>query len=475
MKFLRKLFFWIFWLFSAFVLAVVLIIFVVNFRDEELNPEYNKLTKQNDYTDEENGYFALIGLAAPKDVTYTFAYGKTMAKNTSFTANVAGAREVADVFVSGNYESFFTYVEPKENPSEIKFIHRSKECFYPITYRFKCFELSDGSGCEKEAPEDTFKNCIKKEELEEIVSENQLILSRYNELYKYKYFSMIADNLSSSSNLIHVNKVLPAHIINEMDKGNADIALPVYIENLKFIRRAFAGSHDLTADAVFLLIHGMNVRFLPEMIKKHPEIIEKHGAALVEVLKPMPHSGYIDGIISGEKEIRERMLSDLAEKNANNLTGYFLKVNATKNDFVDYAKHIKQLSELSYLDLKKESDHFRMIKESPAKTPIEIGGLYNPVGKQFTDRPPAELFLQSRKMDADFRLLGLYVQILQKKLKKEEVAEFIKSNPDYYNPLTDKPFEWDDGKKVLYYIAEEHKNVENPFIEKHQIYLDELK
>lgn len=404
--------------------ALFAVWYLINLRDEKLSEGFNEFFFKDEISESENGLFAFYGLSAPigKDI---YRYGK-------------------DLF----YKKI-TYEDADKEKIDFKGDHKS----------LKCWRTQNGK---KEALENN-ELCAKKEDILKMLKDNQLLVKRYNSLRNYSRFADYdIGGYNNGGLLIQINVLLLANMAVEKDGAKA---LKTWVDNIKYIQKVVSDKQTMVGKSIFLALYNMNINFLPVLIEKHPNLLKKknHLDQINQVLSApaFGKDGWnIASTMRAEYEIIKLLNKEVDSRFSKPLKNTFLflrgfsfyKPNATKNKFFELSKDMVWLSEQTASSF-KNGKHKLDSKYSYDKNKLTVY-LYNSIGKFiiYGMYSGGDLILSMHSIKSRMVMLKLYIDAKKQGITKENMRDFIeKSDKAYYNPLTDKPFEWDKKSGSIYF------------------------
>lgn len=417
------------WLLLA-VGVLLAALFAINSFDQTRNPEIAAFVagQHEAVKDEDNAYFAVIGLTAPRGKDIHEAGESRFQRYESFRKSHPRAERLDLQFLlgpdtlgfKGDDPDLWLYLEPES-------------C---ITNRIRC--PSDNS-------------------VRDLLAANDELLRRYLTLYKYPRFYDTSYIFSGYTELIQLNKLLAARAMLDAKSGRLGRALESLGENLRFLRRALKDHHGFVTNASLQVAFGFTAGTLAEIVHLYPKAVEMRAFPRDAVEPEGEPACNLSAAYADELEgLAEYLSQPLGAERDGGFGGaftgflvrHFLKVNASHNYFYERIK--QQLALFAAPDgefqAKREAYERRYAKR------LSWDLIYNPVGKLVLMRRAGFMELQGhcRALTGLLRLASLQFGIHKGHIADADIAEFISaSGPKYANPLTGKPMLWDERERQL--------------------------
>ena len=415
------------WLLLA-IGALLAALFAINSFDETRNPEIAAfLARQREVVkDEDNAYFAVIGLTAPRG---------------------------ADIHKAGEsrfrrYESF-RKDHPRAERLDLQFL------LGPDTLALKGDDRNLVLYLDPESCVNT--RCPSDASVREFVAANDVLLRRYLTLYKYPRFYDTAYVFSGYTELIQLNKLLAARALLDAKSGRLALASQSLGENLRFLRRALKDHHGFATNASLQVAFGFTAFTLAEIVHLHPKAVEMRSFPR-DAIEPeaapacslaAAYADELDGLagyLSQPPDVeRDGSLSGALK---GSLIRHFLKMNASHNYF--YERIQAQLALFAAPDAEFQSK--REVYERRYAGKLSWDLIYNPVGKLVLMRRAGFMELQGhcRALTGLLRLASLQFGIHKEHIADADIQKFISAaGPKYANPMTGKPMLWDEKERRL--------------------------
>lgn len=430
----------------AIPFVLIALLFTVNLVDVPLKDETEQFANSIQRPEDvDNGFHAIIGLNAPRNMGNIWKYGydrSKLARGVSAKAlisNVAGLPFIGDDLPE----------IPEEN-------YEGREGFIPLEY-----VISDDDGkairCVVRPGRD-IDECDAADAaaaVERSLRENKQITDRYRELYKYdRFYADAFQPFYSGRDFIHISQLINAKLVLDARAGR-EVNMQEWMAGMRFTQAALDDYSHLIAKSIFLVSIGSYLKSLEEILEARPEIAVKYRDELNEILST--HSKY--GVLNIEKTMKMEIgMMDIAADGFDQIPLYyrvFYKKNATKNLFYEFAADLISVASSDYPHLYENLEEMERYHFSDMKYHDFI---YNPMGKLFVSGIAAgsDLTATSIVRSVKMRALRLYVNAVAQGIKAKDAASHIASQPkELQNPFTEQPFEWDDEKKAIYLVHPE--------------------
>jgi hypothetical protein len=428
-------------LIGVVVLLVLLLVgafFLVNQFDEQLHPEFETFIKGDGTSvpDEENGYIALVGFMAPQGETME-AFGEELLQS-----DAKGEGEASRV----------TRVE-----------------FVGDAYALNCWI---GKLVWKD------KACASEEALEKMIADNQLLLTRLSDLYRYEQFAIQGfASVVYGQTLIETQQLMMAKLVRDARRGQGEQALQQWMENMRFTQNLLAGEGTVVEQAIYLVIRRAGIEaYSPIVSHLTAEQLNTHKAALSEIFAAPTLGkggwdvastmraefrsmfGILEGCMASPADVRKTCLMGSP---IDDLAAATYLPNATRNLFYEFSQDMLALSSLPAGQVGEES--LKLKREYLPATDREqnifkilSGLLYNPIGKMVMGGVAAgsELLIAAHHQGGMLRVLALYTEAKTTGVKPEDMAAFVANAPAHLqNPFTNQPFGWNAEKQSITFTA----------------------
>jgi hypothetical protein len=300
--------------------------------------------------------------------------------------------------------------------------------------------------------------------LQALVTDNSLLLQRYEGLQNYRQFDDIL-RPTHASPVITWTPFLQAHalfltsVAIDCARNRLDACVARLHSDAAFTRRMLAEPEVLLIDKIILTTAFRQELLLAAAVLRHEPLNETQYAALRELAAPMSRSER--SLANAERrqfQILARVLKEgKIQAYKDKANRYLFAVNATLNDFW----HTQQAT----LSKSEASCH-----EVAAPMPSPFSYLYNPVGKillRIGQNGPGLFQLVGIMCDLEAmqRIVALQVAVHSQHLAAADIGAFIAhSGADLADPYTGAPFHWDaDSNAVTFEVAADRHKVLVPW------------
>lgn len=391
--------------------------------------EYLRLPASN-VSDKENGFFAMFGFAAPADQQIQ-PYGLARYKATLNTSN----NGPTGLNVEKNKLVFKGMELPKDN-----------------LYRF----ATDS-----------------KTRLDQLRTDNVVLLARYRELHTFRFFSepVTRESLQelpilSFTPIRSVQSVYLLQALRQAHEGQTDLALTELETDLTFWRTALKGAKSLISKLIAIASIQKDYQGAAELIR-HAKLNQQQLQRLTATLPPWtPEMIDMDQAFRFEAMFLSASLEKITSR-SNWLELLVFKKNATKNKMAGTFMKLSQLSQLPPDQLYKlnQGDSYLSAKQ----TRVGAEFLYNSVGTILNSIavPSVNAYLyKANNLEVKRRMVLIQLKAKAAQIPVSTMEGFIKKlGPEYANPYTKQPMQWDAKKNVLYINSPETGRKDAPRIE----------
>ncbi len=393
-------------LFLSYISSLLCITFIAyHIPDKELNSNVDTFFYDDPFKTENNVYVSWAGLTAPQGEKNTYKYGLKV------------------------WDHKVEEVDPLKFKGE--------------TYNF--------CGSYDEILEKV--ECASSQVIREYFKENKELIDRYVGLYQYENHG-VGNSLGKGSGqtLISIHKLLTVYWLEMTKKGEGEEAIQGWIEDTLFLQKMLGGKGSLIENAIFMVMYSSNLKILPLLLDEEKILIFSYK----DKIKNLLDKSFLHDIWNIEETLR-------AEYNVMRMVGLddmpnslFLKPNATKNKFFEFAQDMLLLSHEHPQNLKKALNLIEKRYEDYSKPTSNFG--YNLIGRLLFSGflKGGELLQNGHEMTARQRILILWMNAKEQKISPENMPDFLSSSSEsLYNPFTEKPFSWNPETSYIYFIRDE--------------------
>lgn len=367
--------------------------------------EIARFMQTNPPAKEDNGYYAYAGLTAPANVEdfHTFGFKHAARKGDEY-----------------DYESW--------EDSALEFDKNGFvfcDSFGHIQEKWQCPDLED---------------------IKELEVRNQLILSRYKQLYKYPHFySKALQSIIAGQDGIAINRFLANKWILEARAGRSGAEIfQEWRDNMLLQQRFISGRSSFLDKNIFVVNIYTNQKALLHMLYARPEIAKSYRNEINYILDVSAFDeerGF--DVVEGVKQ--ELALAAAVEK-------FYKRKNyeGTEIKSGDVYKEVDELAQ-DFIWLSKQPAHQMIAKmdEIAKKTRKHLHTKENFAAHMLST---VILIPMAKEQEMRARMLRIYVNGIAEGVAAQNAGEYIASQPpELQNEFTGKPFLWDAEKGTMYY------------------------
>ncbi|MFK7840129.1 MAG: hypothetical protein AB8B83_07330 [Bdellovibrionales bacterium] len=414
----------------AVVVLIVCGLIVRNLFDVPLNPQAEAFFAPDPFVADNNFFVHVAGMHAPVHSTDLYAYGLDRVRQDSEGSNF----------------------------DELRFQNRDLDwkqfCFLQDDFRMR-------------------NHCHKAGDLDRVLKDEMILLNRYRDIYRKQGLVVsVGDKLgvpgTYGQDLISLHRLLVLQWIKMAKNGQAYDSINEWIASMQSIQHIINGKITIVEHAIWMIIYGLNLDVLPVVLSQDLNVLEEHYDAIEQILN-------VDYMAQWNLEDMEK-----AEVNAVNImysyaeydNHFFFKINDTKNKFYAMWQDRIQLARSGYVALDDEAIEAFKFEHDPCYGRIGFKCLsYNYIANLVIGgmMKGVELFRNGYIMNARQRALLILLKAKKAGVQPDQMVDFIsKLDPEFYNPLTEKPFLWDDSVDGIYYTI---MHVEEPYQKRVVYYL----
>lgn len=416
----------------GFTLAILLAIFIsINLFDEKLDPHAEAiLNTRSTVKPADNAYF----------------YWERIFTSPMRNPSEAGEKCVLAQRESAISEPFF--VKPEALP----------ECVEPEELK----PLNDRSiVCDWRKKACLAQYFSQRAIIDQLAANHRLLLERYAHLLAFKQFDDSRPFPVIRLKALHTN-LYQAISATKLQDGNTAEFMQRTEAETAFYRMVLASENSLISKMIAVAFLERNARLISDAVKLRPGLAEQNQARLLRITAPLS---------AGERSMQKAMEGEfrfsIASLRLMAVTklpdeGFSFehelafpiayKRDATANDYFHNAMFWGSLSELpmeKYLSAEARAlqdmnyrhySYLHFVYNPIGKTLLAIGSsVYAPYGKRVVDS------------DGLLRLVALQIQIAALKIPEEGIPAFLKtSNPEYHDPYTGQPMQWNKERGLFF-------------------------
>lgn len=196
-------------------------------RDPAVHPDYQTLLYgQQSALWEDNAYFALEGLNAPREIEDSYGYGRyRTARGAQFYRRLLEHEGITPGYDVPEIERPADYIAPSR---------KNRLTFYGKTDVLNCFNVFF------QIDEDARKACLEKADLNGIIWDNYILWERFEALRHYKNFSMppqFGSGRFDRRTLADIARVKSAHLVYLASQGFVEETVDEWIDYMRLYRR----------------------------------------------------------------------------------------------------------------------------------------------------------------------------------------------------------------------------------------------
>lgn len=380
-------------------------------------------------SERDNAYYDMLGFNAPSGIDI-HAYGLKQYRTVMTEAEKA----------KNNKEA---YKDPPEEPNAINF----KGTF---TKDERLLDLATKRSAE----------------LDKMLADNHELLARYRQLANAKGIAEPVDDsgpveampFPKFNNIRNIHQLFLADQIHRATKGDTAGSLAMISKDTLFWRIMLKQSRNLITKLVSVACLSQNYQAVSELIGyKSPDSDEK--AILATILAPLTAEEMeMNLAMQGEAQMMYRFITDQRNSQLKIsehilLSKIFYKENDTLNNGITPFIEMAKLSTLPSDRLQQEISSFK--KLHPSKKPFI--SLFNPSGKLLNaiGSPDFSAYTyKPRNLEVKRRMVLVHLLAKEKGIKSDGMDSFLKQlGPEYANPFTNQPMQWDAKKRAIYIDA----------------------
>ena len=443
---------------AAAVSLLIVVLYLVNFSDEELKPETTAALKapSSDLPDVDNGFFLVVGLTAP----------------AGYDGHAHGRRRVAEIATATSMRQIET-IDAKYTRDGLALKGlRGSYCGFSST---PCYEKARQNRAEVRA----------------LIAANRELMQRYEAIDRYR---QIEDVISSRAELAMVaitpySPVLAAQSLKLaqiavlFEQGKVAEGLAELERDMARQRRLAEGLTSMIGKMIAATALTNEYLFLSDVLREKRAELRPHAAAVRALAAPLSEAQRaMDGAIRTEFRfvaaslnlIRHYGYAELTASNYGLLDAVFgtgdldgdspfseldwlamplLKENATLNMGRPYYERLAGLARASGAQV---ADEYRLLQEQARTEAYGWRIAYNPIGKRLMamgiDGDWPEYVRRISDLDGLTRLVGLQAEIALSGLDDEGIAGFLAAaDRKFSDPYTGRPMQWDSAARQLWF------------------------
>lgn len=419
---------------------------------------YNEyLYDRNNPDWQNNAYFALAGLDAPLDVSDFYEYGRQ--------ESIYHARVFSNV--KSEVDLPYDQAIPRDQLSVYDPQAVNKDEYGASHIQLLGFDKVENWDClinMRARTNATF--CPAASSVLGLIDQNQVIWHRFKSLADHQNFSVpdvSISNIINSHVLIQFSKIHSVHILDLLSHGEKKNAVNEWIKYTNLYKKMASSSSNISNKAMFVLLLKEKLRLLEVMLNLDPSIVFIGLDKISEALK-IPNIEYFRAghlIADDWRDIEPLFLSSLGASPYQQRRIYAcLKDNKQAAALPAKEFFSKPLKPMCHKAIPQMNNFLFESFTLPGNFVTNV--IYNLMTAGMANQ---NSFLENlHHMNAYSRMALVALIILDKKVSPENVNSFLNEMPALYNnPITEKPFLWDEEGSFLYYINPREPDLQ-PFV-----------
>ena len=436
------------------LLCMGLIDWTINSFDESPSPRIAQIESwPTPIPDEQNGFFAAIGLLAPPGVSPHQAGRDWITQAAALAMKEPGkSMDPVKGLTFVNYEKITGTGKPVNERSSINFCNRAKESCLAVVHN-------------------------EKQHIKAWLAANQELLTRYRSLYQYRtwqYTTTAAITfIPNYSQVINGLNLSLAEMLLTLDENQPEQAFRMLEADIRLARTLLGAQGPLIDKMVAVGIMNIDLEILAQIIRERPEMATRHWQAIDRMLQPLSREmvSMTDTLRFEQRWgitfLRTQSPGEAFYPDSNILlkiwANHHYKQVATLNLNIAFIDSVIQLSVLP------ESGPTHAMSKYPAATFHDFNRLFgfmrNLGGNLIFINPffdPSAYVNKVLDLNALNNLIHLQLMLTKDGVATQDVPAYLaKVSAALQNPETGQPFEWDVKKGELYFrpYSESFKNL----------------
>jgi hypothetical protein len=408
--------------------------------------------------DDNNGFIAAIGLQAPPGASPFEAGQRWIA-----AVNEAISKHAKDYPKAPEGLKYAPYVVPAPAPeagAEAK--PKAKTKTDPDRAGPYARFCNPGTG-----------SCLKimhqeQKAVEAWLAANPELLTRYLALQKYLQWQYSLKQGDASAplppfaTLVRAQSLMHASALLSIEKGQTGKGLDMLGDDIRFMRNMLGSKDSLIGKMVATTMLSRDLAVLAEITEERPNDLKPHWPQIEKMVEPLTAAQVStgDAFRFEERWVVALMSPDLlsqewvsAPLGNNAWATHHFKQTATANLLIRIQEKVIQQTEIrdaGYTPPKRNEDTQVMSGMSRV-----TGFMHNLGGIAVVLSPSPDYFVYSNRtydLNALNNLVRLRLALAKNNVSAKEVAAFLNNgDKTLWNPETGKPFEWDAGRKQIYF------------------------
>lgn len=393
---------------------------------------------------QDNGYFVLTGLDAPREVDDFYAWGRErVLHDAAEFAEIKRAAGITDLPDMPNATTrHFKPDDEREGLSLSLEYDHAWVCIY-ATRRDTPDEGEETQDCPDEAA------------LENAIAQNRLLYDRFVSAFGYRHFSLpdtfILDTYPMTE-FMTLSRVYAAETVMLARRGAHDAAIQHWADATRTYAMMARASSSLLDKAFAMLMVSIQMQTLETLLLEYPGIAETHGDDIRDALPPADVRDYRAG----------RLMADDWRRVAPWVAAIFGNVPYMQQKMFTCLKRFDKHAEVppdagarSYSRNRLCDDLFPPDSNKVIRDAFFAPG--NPVSNTIYPLLVSgvlkgeDMILNLHREAARARMAHIAVMLVRDNVMPDAVVDYLAGiEADYRDPFGKQPFGWDAGKGMLY-------------------------
>lgn len=442
------------------IFFAVLVIFTFNFvRDINPPENYDEVVYQRTAPVwNDNAYFALAGLDAPQNISDFYEYGR---QRVIFHAErwADFKNKIPVPYVHDVPKAKYTLFMPYEPVTELKFDKGSIEnwdCLYDFDTR------------------ENISVCPSMQDIMALRDKNTALWQRFLTMADYKSFSKpdhFMDKTFDGSNLISLAQLHAAYLVHLQSQGQTDKAVREWIKYTKLYKNMVSTHSGMVMKAVFLVVFNIHKSVLEVLLYNDPTIALSYKDEIEDVINIQDVSFFRAGdLIADDWRELEPIFLPTMGMGANQKRKMMVCFSENQElATMSAEKYMNKTDERICMDeFPDNTNHLMLRALADAGNPVANLIHYLLMGGVLK----GDTLIKSMHHGiADFQMAKVAMELISNNINSRDAQHYLDNMPQaYWNPITEKPFLWDQQKGWLYY-----PNTEDPSLEPNRMFRVNLK
>ncbi len=407
-------------------LTIVVLILIIDSRDEDLTPEAKAFAEYKPIDIDRNFFIAWSGLHAPLGTKDLHAYGQKIYKGE------INRREVAELrFNDDAYDKNKTGCTRQDK-------------------HYKYWEAYLQNSV-----------CLGAKEVDTVLNQNQEIMTRLQTLYREtpKFRVNMGNHMRlgfvSTQDVLQMQGMLCEKWKSDARDDNGQSALKEWIESTQALKHIIQGDQDFLKLMTWFLIYQKNIDCLPVILSLDEALIKPHANQLVDILDfDFLKLWNLEGALKAEENLLQSFETEL-----DRVMSKFYPPNKARNKFYEAAQDILKLSQT--LPLHIDGAAYALHKQYACTfyafmhcTPYKLmlGNLI------FKFERYEDFFIYAHGMTAQQKASIIWIKAHVQDISPEHMERFLKDISLQHNdPINDQPFLWDSERNSIYHHVPDRK------------------